>query len=148
MSEENKAHQGKLSISRWHGTGGSGVSFEVEDAVSGSLILRGEISVAEFAEALFGLSNRPITFKVCTSVLGMKSEHRDILIPRPERTGKNFDRLAYVKRHAKDELKDGWKVFRQDDVTNHHNWAPNGMVRVGLMRWTEPQPITPEGDGT
>lgn len=129
-------YKGDLTICAYQGgKRGRGVSVKLRDELSGCEIINIDISMEEFAQALFGLGYRPCEFEARVENLGKTRETKSERIKPPEI--KDWKRREKI---AADALKpyevDGWSGST-DDILNHHRWNSDGTHTVGFVRWVQ-----------
>lgn len=127
-------YQGALTISKYQGgQRGSGVTVSLRDNLSKCEIIDIDISVEEFAQALFGLGDRPCEFEARVKNLGKTRETKSERIKPPEI--KDYKRSKEIAAKALKPYEiDGW-YGDEDDLLNHHRCNPDGTHTVGFVRW-------------
>lgn len=124
MKQKKTMFKGTLSIGRVHSNMEPDyATIRVEDETSGVKFIEIKISIAEFGQAVLGLSSRPCEYELCsTDLVGKTYEHetREVWVPPFPGLYEEQDKNAakFLKRYEKD----GW-FARASDATNHHRFV-------------------------
>ena len=129
------SNPGEISISRY--TSGDKVKITIEDSTSRVDFLTIEISVEDFASALFGTANRKCEFSLTNpELVGKVYEYKKVLVP-----------VDGYKRFSEEEMDgllspfevDGWKGRRYDlqNGNNHMTSGENHFYTVLFGRYIE-----------
>ncbi len=127
-----KLLKGSLSISRVYGANEGWVSITLQDELSGSQCVEIKISPENFGNAVTGASCKECEFEFRPSVVGMKAEYKEEIIPRPRSYDMECSKLEAAELIKPYEV-DGWKGS-VTDATNHHRWVGLDKVKVGFTR--------------
>lgn len=135
-------HAGRLTISRPSRMDGKEtITIRLDDEASATEVIAIEVDAASFALALTGLGRMPVSFEANVQRLGLRREHREMIVPLPDPVPRDEEALAGILAPYEVE---GW-VGRAGDLTNQHNRirdrAGNG-ARVIFERWV-PMEQTP-----
>lgn len=151
MTEPGK-YQGRLSIARFTDSHGpSGIIIELDDKTSGTRILSTCLSLADFAEALTGKSDTPVTFDLWPKYVGWTREVKEEIVHLAYpgySAGRAAIHAAQRKALAPFEV-DGWQS-RGMDIDNQHrrerDLDRDGLTayRVIFVRFVEPPKDEPE----
>lgn len=139
--------KGKISISKVTVTGlevkpgdEDYICIEVEDTASSISFLKVQINLLNFAKAITGLSNVPITFDLrgienIGKSLEVKTER--VFITSKE----SYDATDEEIRLGIQKYEGGGWIGRDSDARNHHNWAGTGhggyYVRINYHRYVD-----------
>mgnify|MGYP000175574113 FL=1 len=139
----NKFLPTKISITRPSGGGADYVQLEIEDATSGSILFQTRVPLAEFTEAITGLSSRPCeTMALGVKYFGMKLETKVQVVPKIEDDGLWKNRGQTEKKAVAPFEVDGWKA-RQGDYGNHHRSiktaGTDAAYNVNFYRYVNPE---------
>lgn len=136
---ERKRLDGRLTITKRSGGGEPYVCIAVKDDLSRKDICKVEISMEEFAQALFSLAECPCQVEVGDlSVLGKKKEVKTVAV-RVKTATANQDPAAVRAALAEHEV-DGWQGADADAMNSHRisGYDAEGYVaRVTFVRWVD-----------
>ncbi len=125
--------KGELTISKYHN--GELVSISINDE-NGSLILKAEVSIKTFAEALFGLSHVDCNYLVNAENAGKRREVKEELIAMPDGMASyRMLTLEEKQKHLAQFESDGWKAY-PNDLGNHHKKVGD-KFRVSFTRFVD-----------
>lgn len=113
--------KGKISISRWTSNVEpyTGIGIDVEDEMSGTRILRVEMTIEAFGQAITGLGSCPCEFQLSTKHAGKRREVKEEIVLYPRYTKKDEREInAALAPHEVD----GW-YGRNGDVGNMHRYV-------------------------
>ena len=137
---------GKITINRWSSNREPqyGISIEIQDRISGCILIKVEMTLEEYALASTGLAYQPCQFSYNDSgVIGKKREIKvELVIIKGERYGE-ISAEAITKAFEPYEI-DGWKGSicdaknHKNDVTLYN--GPGVQRRVTFIRYIETEP--------
>lgn len=137
--------KGKLSIHKYQNQrDGNDVSIEITDDKSGCMLVHVEVSLNNFAEALFSRSDRECAieyFDKCP--VGKDRQWKDEEVEIPSTLGR-FETLEAARTAIKKFEVDGWKGDPQDVLNNHRRTYLDSQKlisrhRVQFVRYVDAQ---------
>lgn len=133
-----KKLSGKITISKTMGRDESPVFIQIDDEISGCRFVQINMTLENFAEAMFGRGWIPCSLEVnLDAPIGMKAEHKEEIVPfNCWSSGKNQED-AISKALSPFEI-DGWSA-RRSDMTNGHCRAGDKGQRVVFFRHVDPE---------
>lgn len=127
-----KKLKGKFSLSRWTGNGEQkhGVSITIEDENSGCNVVEVELTVEDFAQALFGSSyqNCNITVYDVYERFGMFPIRKSIWVEYKSYERDSEKVREFAKNSVKIHEKDGWN-YSSHQLGNSHYSLRDGSNR-------------------
>jgi hypothetical protein len=128
--------QGRITISKVSGRDDNQVYLDIEDVSSGCRVVHVDMTLENFAEALFGRGWNPCNLEVFPEApIGMKAENKTEIAPFDcYASGRKDD--AKVTAALKPFEVDGWRA-RREDMRNGHCRTPQGQ-RVTFFRHVHP----------
>jgi hypothetical protein len=132
--------KGKITITRpSYSDSRRAISITMHDESSGTQFLDVEIGMAEFAEAITGMSRIPCEFQLFARNVGKIHEHKAVSVFVPAQRHKTTPEI--VRAAVAEHEVDGW-MARDDDAKNGHritSYADDGYhVNVTYDRFVEP----------
>jgi hypothetical protein len=128
--------QGKLTIGKsTQSHGDPFIHIEVTDEKSRINFLRLEISLEEFAQALFSLACRPCTFTLIgTDHVGWTVENKSVWVAYPKGYGSDF--IEEMRPLVAPYCVDDWDVSDYDLQFNGHR-CKDGKMEVPIFRYVQ-----------
>lgn len=117
---------GRISISRYQGSDGDGISIIVEGG-NGLLIIQGDMDIESFGKAITGLGGQKLKLEVFDTFKNIEKKlvNEQIIVNVPEKAARiknKEEKYAALKEHLAEFETDGW-VVALHNIGNHHNWA-------------------------
>lgn len=128
---------GDITISRFPNT--DTVSIVVNDKSSGLRVLEVHMDVTNFADALFNMGYRPCTHTLYDNreLIGKIREVKDHSFALSRvKDGDEEDVEKHLRETCPEVFEGGW-FLRMRDLSNPHNYAGDGKVRVSMWRYVD-----------
>lgn len=127
-----KRFKGTVSISRWTGSGDTGITISLVDDSSGCECAEIHLTVEALGMAITCGSHQDCEFEWRPTNVGKKAEYKTEIIPF-KFSDKNEGNIAAALKPFE---VDGWKGNPRD-LTNHHNSSGENKQSVGFTRYVE-----------